>query len=373
MHRHSTLPPELGTSFSVADARKAGVTPARLRSADLLRPFHGVRSITPASPDADAESAPRPGFAVADDTVTASGTNISSGTDTRTGTGTDATAAVTASANATDASAAAKREEKRRLNALRLARLYAHRMRASEFFSHETAALIWGAPLPKLADEQPHVSVLRTDSAPRARDIHGHRVTHGLASATVHDNLQLTSAASTWAMLGHLQLFDLVAIGDFFVRVWRDDGYFRPNAGMAPLATIDQLTAAALTGKRRGIRNLRLALPLIRMDAWSRTETWTRLTLTAAGLPEPVLNQDQYDEWGAHIGCIDLAYPQFKVAIEYQGMHHAGRYAQDIERIEVLRAAGWTVIQVTAPLLFTRPAELVRRVHTALIERGWRG
>ncbi|TAM66579.1 MAG: hypothetical protein EPN48_16115 [Microbacteriaceae bacterium] len=356
--RHGALPPELGTSFSVADARKAGIKSGRLRGADLSRPFHGVRAITP-TPGQNTRTAESRG----------AGLRTSGDVEGGSGIGSSIGSAIFTAAGA---STAAKREEKRKLNALHLAKMYALRMRESEFFSHETAALIWGAPMPTLVDEQPHVSVFRSDSAPRSRNIHGHRVSPGLATAVTHDDLQVASAATTWAMLGHLQLFDLVAIGDFFVRVWREDGYFRPNAGTAPLATLEQLATATLTGKRSGIRNLRLALPLIRTDAWSRTETWTRLTLTAAGLPEPVLNQDQYDGWGTHLGCIDLAYPQFKIAIEYQGMHHAGRYAQDIDRVEALRSAGWIVIQVAAPLLFTRSAELVRRVRGALVKRGWR-
>jgi very-short-patch-repair endonuclease len=60
------------------------------------------------------------------------------------------------------------------------------------------------------------------------------------------------------------------------------------------------------------------------------------------------------------------------VAIEYQGQFHGAQYARDIARIERLRAAGWVVIQVSSELLFGNPEQLVRRVRTALSERGWR-
>jgi hypothetical protein len=268
--------------------------------------------------------------------------------------------------------------EKRRFEAVQKARIYAHRMRDCECFSHETAALIWGAPLalprgddlPELA---PHVSAFRGHAIPRTSGIHRHRVDSRLTQFVMHDGLRVTTPASTWAMLGRLPLFDLVAIGDYFVRVWRADGYYSVNAGMPPLATIAELDAAVRAGRRVGIRALRLALPLIRTDSWSRTESWTRLVIVQAGLPEPELNRDFYDEHGVHLACVDLAYPKYKVAIEYQGQFHGAQYARDIERIERLRAAGWVVLQVSSELLFGNPAELARRVRAALAGRGWRG
>jgi hypothetical protein len=134
----------------------------------------------------------------------------------------------------------------------------------------------------------------------------------GQASVVMHEGVRLASPASTWAMLGRLEVFDLVALGDFFVREWRAVGCFRVNVGMRP---------------------------------------FTRCHLVTAGLPEPVLNRDYFDGYGEHLGCIDLSYPAYRVAIEYQGRGHANRYARDIERTERLRAEGWIVIQVTSALL----------------------
>lgn len=82
-------------------------------------------------------------------------------------------------------------------------------------------------------------------------------------------------------------------------------------------------------------------------------------------LPEPELNIDVFDGLGRFLGCVDMAYAQQRVAVEYLGMLHGERWAQDVERIAGLRAAGWTVIEVTAPLL-KRPNTLVARVRAAL-------
>ena len=45
MPRHAApLPPEFDAPFATRDALAAGITPARLRSGDLERPFWGVRT-----------------------------------------------------------------------------------------------------------------------------------------------------------------------------------------------------------------------------------------------------------------------------------------------------------------------------------------
>lgn len=50
MRRPRPLPPELrDVPFTTADARAAGVEPARLRAQDLTAPFHGVRVTVPAA------------------------------------------------------------------------------------------------------------------------------------------------------------------------------------------------------------------------------------------------------------------------------------------------------------------------------------
>lgn len=320
MREHSELPEHLGRFFSTHTAKSSGVKAGRLRSSDLERPFHGVRRLT--------EPGPEPSDAF--------------------------------------------EEHARQL--LDRAHAYAQRMRDCEFFSHATAAAIWGAPLPASDSLELHVSVYPPAGMPRTRGIIGHRVAPALASTMTRDGLRVTSPASTWAMLGDLELYDLVAVGDYFVRLFRDEGYFRMNAGMPPLTTPEKLVAAISVGRRRGARALRDALSRIRTDSWSPMETRTRLILVDAGLPEPTLNGDVYDDFDGFLGCLDLAYPEFKVAIEYQGSGHrtSRTFANDIERLERLTASGWRVIQVTSRLIFGEPEELVRRVRAALLERGWR-
>ncbi|MGY1550598.1 endonuclease domain-containing protein [Microbacterium sp. A588] len=323
MGRRQPLPDEFDGAFSVRIAKASGVGRGRLRGTDLESPFHGVRA-TPNAGD--------PGLALTD-----------------------------------------PYERQRRARVAR-ARLYAPRLHFGHFYSHQTAVSIWGGPLPLefadddmvMADEDLalHITARGHVPFPRAKGTTGHRTLLSLTSVTEHDGLRVSSPASTWAMLGTLPLIDLIALGDYFCREWRS-GYGRPDTGRPPLATRDALRAALDAGRRRGAARLREALESIREDSWSPRETRVRCILVAAGLPEPELNIDVFDESGVFLGCVDMAYPGEKVAVEYLGMLHGQRWAEDVERLAALRAAGWTVIEVTAPLL-RRPADLVRRVSAAL-------
>lgn len=96
------------------------------------------------------------------------------------------------------------------------------------------------------------------------------------------------------------------------------------------------------------------------------------MELLAAGLPEPELNVDVYDEDGTFLGCLDMAFRRYRVGVEYHGDQHGERYAADVERSAAFRAAGWDLIEVTNALR-KRPRVMVERVAKALRKAGWQG
>lgn len=253
------------------------------------------------------------------------------------------------------------------------AQTYAHRMLDVQHISHESAAALWGAPLPlartdtggfvPASDLGVHVTTIGSGPLPRTKGVIRHRGHPERTFTTVRDGIRLASPATTWATLGRLPLFDLVALGDYFCRVWRA-GHGRSTPGRLPLATVAELEEAVGRGRRVGIRRLREALTWIREDSWSPRESRVRCILIEAGLPEPELNVDIFVD-GVFLGCGDLVYRQRRVLVEYHGMLHGAQWAEDVERAAALRAAGWNVIEVTAPLL-ARPETLVRRVRDAL-------
>ncbi|WP_460799698.1 hypothetical protein [Microbacterium sp. GXF0217] len=68
------------------------------------------------------------------------------------------------------------------------------------------------------------------------------------------------------------------------------------------------LRATVAARRRTGIQNLREAVELMREDSWSPRESKIRVRIVRAGLPEPPLNQDVFEDHGRFLGCVDLAY-----------------------------------------------------------------
>lgn len=135
-----------------------------------------------------------------------------------------------------------------------------------------------------------------------------------------------------------------------------------------PLATRVQLEAAVAAGRRVGAARLRAVLPRAIPRSRSRAETWLRLILVDAGLPEPEANVDVV-EAGVWLGQVDLGYPALRVALEYEGEHHLTdprQWAADIARYDRLAESGWRVIRVTKAEVFGRTDDLVERVRRAL-------
>jgi very-short-patch-repair endonuclease len=66
------------------------------------------------------------------------------------------------------------------------------------------------------------------------------------------------------------------------------------------------------------------------------------------------------------VGRVDFAYPDLRLAIEYDGLYHAEArtFFADRRRLDRLTAAGWTVIHVTAEDM-RNPQRLVARIPAA--------
>lgn len=113
---------------------------------------------------------------------------------------------------------------------------------------------------------------------------------------------------------------------------------------------------------------LREAAAMVDARAESQPESVTRVILRKAGFD--VVPQFRVVVGRELLGRVDLALPELKIAIEYDGRwHEAGsQRALDNTRIARLRAQGWIVIVVTAELL-REPRALVGAVAAAVAER----
>lgn len=338
------IPPSLGAQFGRRDALANGVSPSRLRAHDLEIPFRGSRMLKAVGSTASSAGPAEESFDRSPRTF--------------------------------EAERALERFRGRAL-------AYANVMPGHSLFIGITAAVFFEIPVPlrtrawdATGDRPLDVGVFAPYRASRAAGVRGAQLTSQLVSVRELGGVRLSSPASTWAMLGtELTLDDLVVAGDAIVRIPRQSSGRRGDPALA-LATVSQLAAAVSAGRRRGAVVLHEALTLIRVGSASPPETDLRLALLRGGLPEPVLDLDILGEEGEFIGYTELAYPQWRLLIEYEGDHHRTsreQWNRDIEKHARCVALGWTVLRITAAHLYPSPAPAVARIRAGLERAGWHG
>ena len=196
-----------------------------------------------------------------------------------------------------------------------------------------------------------------------------------MTSVQIQSGLRVVSPATLWAQLGdELTADELIAVGDALVHEPRSRGGRRSRGGVGH-TTIARLEAALYAGRRVGAAKLREALPQIRVGSASQPETDLRLALVRGGLPEPTLDFDVVGLRGEPIGYTEIAYPDHRVLVEYEGDHHRidrAQWHRDIEKHAHAAAAGWTVLRITSQHLYPGPEAAVRQVRDALLRAGWR-
>ncbi|MEU8300214.1 DUF559 domain-containing protein [Micromonospora sp. NPDC048909] len=121
-----------------------------------------------------------------------------------------------------------------------------------------------------------------------------------------------------------------------------------------------------LRGWRRMLRVAELADP----GAESPPESRLRVRLVLAGLPRPV-SQFVLEHEGRFVARLDLAWPQHRVAIEYDGLwhHDPEQFHRDRRRLNRLVGEGWTVLHVTAKRFREDFDGIVAELRRALASR----
>ena len=127
---------------------------------------------------------------------------------------------------------------------------------------------------------------------------------------------------------------------------------------------------ASLPHRARGRKRARRGLDLADPQAESPPESILRVTIILSGLPIPTLQWVITNEQGAFIARTDLAYPELKIAIEYDGAathrDDPATFRDDRRRQNKLIAAGWTVLRFTAADLFGNPQGVVATIRAAV-------
>lgn len=128
------------------------------------------------------------------------------------------------------------------------------------------------------------------------------------------------------------------------------------------------LVAAAAQSGRRGIVTVRELIPLAAAEAESPMESEARLVMIDAGLPRPVLQYEVIDRIG-RLWRLDFAWPDLKVAVEYDGFDFHSS-PDDLKRDRRKRAAllelGWSVMGIVSDDVRRRSWDMVRRIEFEL-------
>ena len=225
-------------------------------------------------------------------------------------------------------------------------------------FVRGTAALLHGLPTwrPPTAV---HVSRGASSGTGRSPGIRVHTAPLTLAeTCTVHGRIRASTVTRT--------ALDIARFGSILEGLVVLDGALRSGV------TREQLCAALVTkGSGRGVRQARELIDLADPGAESPWESRTRLHVHALGLPRPVAQHPIATASGQYRA--DLAWPRWKVLLEFDGMvkytrlaggDPAGVVVREKLREDALRSEGWTVVRVTAADL-TVPAAFHARLLRA--------
>lgn len=331
MRAPSELPSDLRwRPFSVEAGRASGVTDQRMRGRDLRRPHRAVR-VPPGVFDGASD---RPGSV----SGTGPGTVIGTGID----------------------------------ELLARCHAYATIMRSSQFFSHVTAARLWGLPVaPWSPGELLDVAEPAPLRAPRVAGVRGHQFEDVRVRVLERHGLRVADPVSTFLHLARaVDHGRLVAVGDHLVRVPR----VADSEGLRPFCTRAEL-AARLDGHRgRGRRAAVLAVGRVRDGVDSPQETRLRLLLVDGGLPEPLTDVRVTDEGGRVVTWLDMFYPGLRLAVEYDGQQHRTsdrQFARDGERIEQLRGLDIGLVRVERTAMSGPGIAALRAVESRMREHGW--
>ena len=233
-------------------------------------------------------------------------------------------------------------------------------LRSEFWFSHESAALIWGCSVVGL-DGKTHVTQEWHASRRGDDALVRHVIELPATDRTRHRGLPVTTLERTVidcasSLPGRRALVVL-------------DSALRLGADPELIARLLGARSA-----RRGVRRARSVI--VRGDAGAESpgESLTRWEILEAGLPRPACQLEVTTRLG--VFRLDIAWPAAKVAVEFDGfVKYSGGFgsAADVvfaekRRQDALESAGWLIIRVTWQDL-NHPEGWIPALHSALVTR----
>lgn len=223
----------------------------------------------------------------------------------------------------------------------------------SYILSDVSAAWFYGVRLTR-----PSHAVIVTTAAPThiegAQGIRVHRTPLSPKDITSYDGVRVTKPVRTAWDIATLESPDeAVPIIDALLRSGR-------------LTAAELRTRLTMSGGLWRVTRVRAVADLVDGRSESPPESQIRVAILQAGLPRPI-PQFVVRVDGRFVARVDLGWPKEKVAVEYDGSHHADvvQMRRDRRRLNRLVHAGWIVIHATA-LDLTNPSTLIAQIRAAL-------
>jgi hypothetical protein len=215
-----------------------------------------------------------------------------------------------------------------------------------------SAATVWGVPLAGPRDDV-EVTMPPTTRMVRVQGVRTRRARLAADDVRRRHGLAVTTPSATALRLASVLSQDaaVVAIDQLI------------GTGVVDLGEIRDMAAQA---RGPGSTRARAAANLADGLAESPPETRLRILIGRSPLPPPVAQFRVVHE-NRFCARVDFAWPDRKVALEYDGLWHAetDQFEKDRGRLNRLREAGWQVVFVTAADM-RRPEEVLRRIAVAL-------
>lgn len=226
----------------------------------------------------------------------------------------------------------------------------------AQFAAQHSAARLFGGTTPQASNLHLGTRV-RSQSKRDGVFVHFYKNPPDLLT---YKGIRITSPGQTFLDLARsLEFVDLLVLGDSLVR-----------RGACSPAYLRNFVADV---SAHGAQHAREVAGFVRTDVYSPNESRLRLLMLGGGLPEPVRNHTVYNDVRSTKRKIDLAFPQWKVAVEFDGRHHIeriGQWESDIMRREELEAMGWRFVIVTSSAMYVEPLRVLHRIADTLASAG---
>jgi hypothetical protein len=225
---------------------------------------------------------------------------------------------------------------------------------AGTFYTHTTAAMLHGIPLPERLDDDPrlHVTVQAPRSALRRPGIIGHSLRMSWYDDVERiENVFLTTPERTWCDLaGFLNLPELVAAGDYLVH--RQEPITTPHRLLGQVRSLRN---------RRYIRMLHAAVRTLRSTSESPAESELHTLFTGMRLPPPVIDRQAADDFGEFVALTTFSFAGLGLMVRYWGTGPRSPAPTTGAHREVIDGVSWLVLDTSRGDL-GNPTGLVRRI-----------